>query len=79
MPIIIITDLIITVLNIPVLIITDAIWTRNATLALFALYEAKLYMLDNPKTRGKIWQEISTALLEYDIQVSYFHNCLECI
>lgn len=58
-----------------VLIITDALWTRNAILALLALYEAKINMLDNPKRRGKIWQEIAIDLLEnYGIEVFIFYN-----
>ena len=55
-------------------IITDALWTRNAILALLALYEAKINMLDNPKKRGKIWQEIANDLLEvYGIEVFTFY------
>lgn len=58
-----------------VLIITDALWTRSAILALLALYETKINMLDNPKRRGKIWQEISNDLLEhYGIEVFIFYN-----
>lgn len=34
-----------------VLIITDALWTRSAILALLALYEAKINMLDNHKKK----------------------------
>ncbi|XP_036148643.1 uncharacterized protein LOC105835573 isoform X2 [Monomorium pharaonis] len=47
-----------------------AVWTKNATLALLALYEMKLDMLDSPKTRGKIWQEIANGLLEYSIEMT---------
>ncbi|CAL1679456.1 unnamed protein product [Lasius platythorax] len=48
-----------------------ALWTRNAILALLALYEAKVNMLDNPKKRGKIWQEIANDLLEiYGIEMT---------
>lgn len=58
-----------------VLIITDALWTRSAILALLALYEAKINMLDNHKKRGKIWQEIANDLLEnYGIEVFIFYN-----
>ncbi|XP_036139708.1 uncharacterized protein LOC118644694 [Monomorium pharaonis] len=30
----------------------------------------KLDMLDSPKTRGKIWQEIANGLLEYSIEMT---------
>lgn len=48
-----------------VLIITDALWTRSAILALLALYEAKINMLDNHKKRGKIYYRYSSEKLKY--------------
>jgi len=44
---------------------------------LLALYEAKINMLDNPKTRSKIWLEIATGLEEYGIQVSIYKTYLK--
>jgi len=41
-----------------VLIITNAIWTWNAILALLALYEAKINMLDNPKEEEKFGKKL---------------------
>jgi len=44
---------------------------------LLALYEAKINMLDNSKTRGKIWLEIATGLEEYGIQVFIYKTYLK--
>ncbi|XP_039313294.1 uncharacterized protein LOC120359530 [Solenopsis invicta] len=47
-----------------------AIWTNEATLALLALYESKMGMLDHPKKKTKIWIAIADGLKDFQIEMS---------
>jgi len=51
--------------------ILDAVWTKNKTIALLALYEANVNMLDNPRKKTKIWAAISRGLLDLNIKVNF--------
>lgn len=51
------------------LIIIDAVWTKEATLALLSLYEVKKNMLNNPRKKVQIWEAISNGLMDFGIQV----------
>jgi len=50
------------------LLLLDAVWTKNKTLALLTLYEANLYILDNLTKKTKIWTEISKGLQDFNIK-----------
>jgi len=50
-------------------ICTAAVWMNNATLALLALYEANMGMLDHPKKKTKIWEAIADGLRDFNIEV----------
>lgn len=51
------------------LIIIDAVWTKDATLALLSLYESKKNMLNNSKKKVQIWEAISNGLTDFGIKV----------
>lgn len=54
------------------IVITDTVWTKNATITLLSLYEANLHKIDHKNKKTKLWNAISESLHAFDIKVHYF-------
>lgn len=50
--------------------ISDAVWTKQATMVLLSLYEANLQMLTDIGKKSRVWKKISESLKELRIQVN---------
>lgn len=50
--------------------ISDAVWTKQATMALLSLYEVNLQMLTDIGKKSRVWKKISEGLKELRIQVN---------
>ncbi|CAD6241463.1 GSCOCG00009261001-RA-CDS [Cotesia congregata] len=48
----------------------NAVWTKQATMALLSLYEANLQMLTDIGKKSRVWKKISEGLKELRIQVT---------
>lgn len=53
--------------------ISDAVWTKKATMAMLSLYEAKIHMLNNVGKQSQVWKKISEGLKDLCIQVKILY------
>lgn len=49
--------------------ISDAVWTKQATIALLSIYEANIQMLTDIGKKSSVWKKISKGLKDLRIQV----------
>ncbi|KAL6253783.1 hypothetical protein P5V15_015596 [Pogonomyrmex californicus] len=68
------------ILSLAVSDVNTAVWTNDATLALLALYEANMYMLDHPKKKNKnmaSYHVITASKMENECLNKRYKECID--